>query len=340
MLTPRGEAALAVVRIEGADAGEALARLGVAPPAAAWPTVSMLAIGALRETVVVVACAGGYEVSLHGNPFLVDAVLVECGGASPPAPSSLRDEILESASLAPSRVGLVVCLAQLRLLPTLACDLHEATAADLAARCDQALEAGDSLRRWFRPARVVLRGPTNAGKSTLFNLLVGRERARTGPDRGLTRDPVEEAVVLATVPAVLVDTAGEPGEVGDDLASRALLAGRAEQAEAALVVDVCSAIDVGSAARAGVRVWTHADRGTPQGARKGEPVLDLLSAGPVEIAALGRFLAEALGGAEPPATTVAWVTLRQRELLLTAQAALGRGDALSVAEVGRRLLEP
>lgn len=56
--------------------------------------------------------------------------------------------------------------------------------------------------------RILLTGPPNAGKSTLFNTLLGRERAITSPVAGTTRDVLAAKLVLATGEAVLVDAAG------------------------------------------------------------------------------------------------------------------------------------
>lgn len=57
-------------------------------------------------------------------------------------------------------------------------------------------------------ARIVIAGAPNVGKSTLLNLLAGRDRAIVSPHPGTTRDTIEESVILHGYPVQLVDTAG------------------------------------------------------------------------------------------------------------------------------------
>lgn len=63
----------------------------------------------------------------------------------------------------------------------------------------------ETLRDGFR---VVLAGPPNAGKSTLFNALTQSEAAITSPLPGTTRDVITRSVALDGVPFVFIDTAG------------------------------------------------------------------------------------------------------------------------------------
>ncbi|MEO9490804.1 MAG: GTPase, partial [Marinomonas sp.] len=74
----------------------------------------------------------------------------------------------------------------------------------------------DNLDEWLsRPRaerlgegyRVVLAGPPNAGKSTLFNALLESEAAITSPTAGTTRDVIERSFAMEGVPFTLVDTA-------------------------------------------------------------------------------------------------------------------------------------
>jgi tRNA modification GTPase len=81
--------------------------------------------------------------------------------------------------------------------------------ADLLASAD----AGMALARG---ARVVLAGAVNAGKSSLFNVLLGRERAIVSPAPGTTRDFIEAEVEWDGLPLTLVDTAGERAAAAPD----------------------------------------------------------------------------------------------------------------------------
>ena len=88
--------------------------------------------------------------------------------------------------------------------------LPAAFGADCAALASElgtwlARPRAETLRDGFR---VVLAGPPNAGKSTLFNTLTQSEAAITSPVPGTTRDVITCSVALDGVPFVFVDTAG------------------------------------------------------------------------------------------------------------------------------------
>jgi tRNA modification GTPase len=72
-----------------------------------------------------------------------------------------------------------------------------------------ALAAANRRARPFRQgARVALFGRVNAGKSSLFNALLGRDRALVADRPGTTRDFLEEELDFSGLPVTLTDTAG------------------------------------------------------------------------------------------------------------------------------------
>ncbi|MDK2857615.1 MAG: tRNA modification GTPase [Verrucomicrobiota bacterium] len=73
---------------------------------------------------------------------------------------------------------------------------------------EELLATWDEGRLLREGARVVIMGRPNAGKSTLFNALLGQDRAIVTDIPGTTRDIIEESLVLDGVPLRVLDTAG------------------------------------------------------------------------------------------------------------------------------------
>ncbi len=161
------------------------------------------------------------EVGIHGGAAVLGAVLkaLEAVGARVGTWKRLLDLGKGTGTLDP------LCMAAHRhLLQAVSRQgariLVQALCGDLQRTLRKALEERDrtalqSLYReslqaeaWLRPLRVVLRGPPNAGKSTLFNALLGWERATVSGEAGTTRDDVEEDLLVEDRPLRLVDTAG------------------------------------------------------------------------------------------------------------------------------------
>lgn len=88
---------------------------------------------------------------------------------------------------------------------------------DLAGFAGQCSQIADAMANELaKPAadrlkdgvRVAIGGPPNAGKSTLFNALIGRDAAIVSPVAGTTRDVIEASVAIGGIPMVIADSAG------------------------------------------------------------------------------------------------------------------------------------
>ncbi len=106
--------------------------------------------------------------------------------------------------------------------------------------------AGKKLRRGIR---ITILGPRNAGKSSLYNALIGEERAIVSPVPGTTRDLLRERIHMGGFTYYLEDTAGI-AETGCEIEARGISMGRkaAEGADLVLfVIDGSVEIDEGTA---------------------------------------------------------------------------------------------
>ena len=75
-------------------------------------------------------------------------------------------------------------------------------------KISSAIKSFKSINILTSGASVVIAGPTNAGKSTLFNALLEKERAIVSSTPGTTRDVIENTINIDGVPFLLKDTAG------------------------------------------------------------------------------------------------------------------------------------
>jgi tRNA modification GTPase len=87
-------------------------------------------------------------------------------------------------------------------------------------------------------AQVVLAGPPNSGKSSLFNRLAGAGRAIVTDVPGTTRDLITERVDVNGVPVTLIDTAGSRTAPADAIEAEGITRAAAARRIASLVVIV------------------------------------------------------------------------------------------------------
>jgi tRNA modification GTPase len=105
---------------------------------------------------------------------------------------------------------------------------------------DALLQDADRGRVIREGAQVVIAGRPNVGKSSLFNALVGAERAIVTPIPGTTRDLITERVDINGLAVTLVDTAGTHDTL-DIVEREGVLRGDRARAVADLVLVVLDA---------------------------------------------------------------------------------------------------
>ena len=223
-LTPRGRGGVTVLEIRGPEAWSCLAAIAPgldssSPRALGKAVLVRLAIETeegtedLDEALVWARATDRLELHLHGSPVLVARVRELLLGAGSAGPQEFAEGFCQRAELAlesaPSEAAARMLLDQAQ--GALGRAIGELSTMDVAARrraLDKMIRAGAIGARLVRPPRVVLAGPVNAGKSTLFNLLVGAERVVVSGEEGTTRDAVRARALLGAYAVDLVDTAG------------------------------------------------------------------------------------------------------------------------------------
>ena len=219
--------------------------------------------------------------------------------------------------------------------------------ADVADQVDRLLASAPAGERLREGALVVLAGAPNAGKSSLFNALLGHQRAIVTELAGTTRDAIEAHTDFMGWPIRLVDTAG----IGDSAARLDVLGMEVSRryVEAADLVIHCveaggqagskgtdDVFDLSDLSDVCVLVRTKTDLGRPSG--PGIPISVVTGEG---IDQLRREAGERLFGARLPLADLepALTRGRHREALTRARLALAQvrphlepgGDAVLAA---------
>jgi tRNA modification GTPase len=258
-----------------------------------------------------------------------------------------------SRRVAPAKLSLVELIALLEAgIDFAEDDVDVAPPAEIARRIEEVLPPLTALEASFARGRIVHDGLTmaivgrpNAGKSSLFNRLVERDRAIVTATPGTTRDLVTERISLEGIPLELVDTAGLR-EAFEEVEQLGISRSRDALADAAIVLIV---LDATQSLNQEERSLLAAVQGRPalvainksdlaesggSASHANQPVADALQIPEVATSALTgegiatlrqKILALATGGAaaEPGLLT----NIRQQQAIATARAALA--DAMN-----------
>ena len=273
-LTARGSGGVSVLELSGAGAIERIAgHLGPSAPMPGRLSLARLTLFGEELDEILVWCESDQriELHLHGSPQLVARVrahLARLGfedGDAAAGPRSLEQRARDLLPHAPTAAGARMLLDQAE--GALRAELQRVAGlsvaerrADLERLCLRARRA----RRLLAPAHVVLAGPVNSGKSTLFNALVGHQRALVSSTAGTTRDLLFEHVRFGDWPILLFDTAGEraldPGGLAQSVEAQGQELGRRARRSADVVLWLEPADAEAIPAPAGaLRLLTRAD---------------------------------------------------------------------------------
>jgi tRNA modification GTPase len=218
----------------------------------------------------------------------------------------------------------------------LAYETDAALVSTLAATAARSRALADTFRAGrirVEGARVALVGPVNAGKSSLFNALLGQERALVHPTPGTTRDVIEARRIVGGVEITLLDTAGDRS-TSDPVEALGLALGRRMVEDADLVLQVIPATpqppELPPPVDRGILVYNGIDRPgvapPPPGA---VPTSALTGAG---VDRLVEAIAAALGARSDPGLVLA--SARQRDRLEAVARAIDEAiEALPLAGV-------
>ncbi len=247
------------------------------------------------------------------------------------------------------REALLAAAAGLAATIDFAEDVGEGIAPEVPRRLEEAHADLDRLaataqrgRLLGHGCRVAILGRPNAGKSTLFNAVLGAARAIVTEVPGTTRDAIESLVDIGGIPATLVDTAGLRDT--DDLVEKIGVArARAEAERADVIVYVFDASEgfrdedaqalACLEAQPRILVANKADKSpasaltAPAGARP------LCALAPGAGQAMRDLLADSIAaGIRTDETSEMLGSLRQRDLVLRARGAVAA--ALEALEAG------
>jgi tRNA modification GTPase len=400
LATPPGRGALAIVRVSGPGAIELVATLAGRPafqPRVATHVQLQLPDGLTDSALVTTFVAPqsftgeeGAEISSHGSPVIVDAVLQAClaRGArlARPGEFTLRAylngklDLLQAEAVADlidaTTAGQVRVasshldgalsreialmgngIAELRALLEASLDFPDEgfhfiqpdvlvqRLEALLGTCERLIGSSAAGQRLRDGALVVLAGVPNAGKSSLFNALLKKDRAIVTPVPGTTRDLLAEGAAFGGVPVTLVDTAGLR-DAADAIEREGVLRAEESIASADVVVLVLDPVDATHDESRSRQLWESlegrprvcvvskadtlavASSAIPSWAGSDSLVVSTTDAGSIE--ALETRLAGLLG-----LTTWEGVTItRARHRSLVGECALSLSRAIGTARTG------
>ncbi len=242
VMTGKGIGAIAAVQLFGSSSQTVIEKIfksaGTKPAEFQPGKILLGTIADGDETIdqVTIGCEGQncFSVNCHGNPLIVADImkLLEKNGAEPLTAEQMHYKLL-SEDNTPNSIAIEAKLAIARaktlegtMILTNQIDsglsktanrwlenIDSTPPAKIAAEAADILDAGKTAKLIIFGCKTVLAGPPNTGKSTLLNLLSGRDRSIVTDIEGTTRDYVTAACQTGPLSVQLIDTAGLAGPI-------------------------------------------------------------------------------------------------------------------------------
>ncbi len=209
---------------------------------------------------VVIGCEGkgSFSINCHGNPLIVENILelLKKHKARITAPQEILtylsrqkyedntiaieaySAITESATL--DGVKIIAYQTKMGLLQTLQWwlkNLNVLELDDIKAGAERILNDSKIAELFIKGAKIVIAGPPNSGKSTLFNYLCGKEKAIVTDIAGTTRDWLSAKIRLKKIIVEFFDTAGM-----DETLSGKDAVDAESQKQAALLIEIADLV--------------------------------------------------------------------------------------------------
>jgi len=203
---------------------------------------------------VVIGCEGkdNFSINCHGNPLIVENILelLKSHGVRITEPQEILaylgsqkygdNAIAIEADIAITQSatldGAKIIAHQTRMGLVQSADwwlknLNVMQIDDIKAGAGQILNDSKIADLFIKGAKVVIAGPPNSGKSTLFNYLCGKEKAIVTDIAGTTRDWLSARIRLKKTEAEFFDTAG----LGETLSGKNIIDAESQRQAVELV---------------------------------------------------------------------------------------------------------
>jgi tRNA modification GTPase len=296
--TPKGHSGIGVIRVSGSKALEIAKKIFLARKGKAKRFESHRQIlgevkaaqGLVRDEGMLTffkapysyTCEDVVEISCHGSPVILDAVLTEIfrlgarqaeageftlravqNGRIDLAQAEAVNELVHATNVQHARLAFEMLEGRLseylKQVSEEMSDIHAWCEAsiefveDMEEECEEKeiskrlrgvrdkltnlLKDSEGAKNVRREIHVVIAGLANVGKSTLFNALLGHERAIVTKIPGTTRDTLRETVQMDGIQFTLIDTAGLR-KTGRYIETKAIKRSKREVRDADIVLEV------------------------------------------------------------------------------------------------------